>query len=56
MGNSERDLPDADECREQSDVGKIHFDSVTSIWYECVFDQRHNLVTWTALPPDDCPN
>jgi len=45
--------PDPDECRGPTDVGEIHHDEEQDIWYECVFDQRKAVYTWTILPPGD---
>lgn len=32
------------------DVGKLFHDEERDIWYECVFDQRQQVFTWTILP------
>lgn len=45
--------PDPDECRGPTDVGKMYHDEEQDIWYECVFDQRKAVYTWTILPPGD---
>lgn len=42
--------PKPDGCRGPSDVGKIHHDE-RDIWYECAFDERKRVYTWTILPP-----
>jgi len=46
-------LPSPAACRGEDDVGKLHRDDESGIWYECVFDERRDVYTWTALPPDD---
>lgn len=51
---SEQDQgPNPDECKEPEDLGKIFHDEEHDIWYECVFDQRNKVFTWTILPPED---
>jgi hypothetical protein len=50
---TEGSIPDPDECREPADVGKIYHDAAQDIWYECVFDRRKQVYTWTILPPGD---
>jgi len=43
--------PDPSECRSQADVGTIHHDEERDIWYECIFDPRRKVYTWTIEPP-----
>jgi hypothetical protein len=45
--------PSPDDCRGPEDVGKLFHDQERDIWYECVFDQRQQVFTWTILPPDE---
>ena len=45
--------PNPGECRSHADVGKIHHDEAEDIWYECVFDPRRRVYTWTIVPPVD---
>lgn len=33
--------------------GRLFHDQERDIWYECVFDQRKQVFTWTILPPGD---
>ena len=42
-----------DECRGPTDVGKMYHDEERDVWYECVFDQRKAVYTWTILPPGE---
>lgn len=43
--------PDPIECRGGADVGKIHHDEEQDFWYECMFDPRRQVYTWTIVPP-----
>jgi hypothetical protein len=45
--------PDPDDCKQPEDLGKIFHDEENDIWYECVFDRRKKVFTWTILPPED---
>jgi hypothetical protein len=47
--------PSPDECQGPEDVGKLFHDQERDIWYECIFDQRKQVFTWTILPPEDVP-
>jgi hypothetical protein len=53
LQRTERELaaPSASECQGPADVGKLHHDSDRDVWYECVFDARAQMYTWTILPP-----
>ncbi len=42
--------PDPDECRGPADVRKIHHDGEQHIWFECVFEPRRGVYTWTIVP------
>jgi hypothetical protein len=50
---SERAEPSADKCRGPEDLGQLFHDKESDIWYECVFDNRKRVYTWTILPPED---
>lgn len=45
--------PDPRDCQGPADIGNVHHDVEQDIWFECVFDKRMNLYTWTILPPAD---
>lgn len=45
--------PAKDECQGPADVGTIHHDEDQDIVYECVFDPRRRIYTWTIVPPVD---
>jgi len=45
--------PEPAECTHAGDLGKMHHDSLHEIWYECVYDTRRELYTWTILPPNE---
>jgi hypothetical protein len=45
--------PDPADCALATDVGRLHHDTESDIWYECAFDRRHEAFTWTILPPND---
>jgi hypothetical protein len=51
--NEEYGLPNPLGCQRESDLGNLHYDLSTGIWYECFFDGYHASFTWSALPPDD---
>lgn len=44
-------VPDPDACTATEHVGRLHHDGENDIWYECVFDARNKVFTWSALPP-----
>jgi hypothetical protein len=48
--------PSPAECRGPEDVGRLFHDEERDIWYECIFDQRKQVFTWTILPPEDVPS
>jgi hypothetical protein len=48
-------IPDPNECRGPSDVGKVHYNETDDIWYECVYDKRRDVVTWAIVPSTDSP-
>jgi hypothetical protein len=33
-------------------VGQLFHDKEADVWYECIFDTRKNVFTWTILPPE----
>jgi len=43
--------PDDLTCRDQHDLGRLHHDTSTDIWYECMFDKRAEIYTWSIVPP-----
>jgi len=45
--------PSPDQCQGPEDVGKLFHDEGADIWYECIFDKRKHVFTWTILPPED---
>ena len=45
--------PDPRQCTTNRDVGSLHHDTSSDIWYECMRDQRDGAVKWTILPPND---
>lgn len=45
--------PRPEECQEPEDVGKLFHGKERDVWYECVFDRRKQVFTWTILPPED---
>ena len=44
-------LPDPRHCANDEDIGKLHHDTESDIWYECCFDTRRSIYTWSVLPP-----
>lgn len=52
-GRMEGASSDPDGCRGPTDIGKIHHSEEQDIWYECVYDQRKGVYTWTTVPPSD---
>ena len=44
-------LPDPSQCASDEDLGKLHHDTQSDIWYECFLDTRRSVYTWAALPP-----
>ena len=47
------DLPRAEDCTGEGDLGRLHHDAHRDIWYECIFDSRRSMYTWSAIPPSD---
>lgn len=45
--------PDPDECSGPDDLHKTYFDEDLRIWYECMFDPRRQVFTWSALPTNE---
>jgi uncharacterized protein YfcZ (UPF0381/DUF406 family) len=45
--------PEASGCISAADVGRLHHNVDDNIWYECVFDKRRAVFTWTMLPPQE---
>jgi hypothetical protein len=43
--------PDPEDCAGPADVGQVYHDAESDIWYECVFEPRRGVYTWTILPP-----
>lgn len=43
--------PDPALCSKVGDVGQLFYDDETDVWYECVHDDRRDVVTWSILPP-----
>jgi hypothetical protein len=36
-----------------ADVGRIYYDELADIWYECVHDARREITTWAIVPPTE---
>ncbi|HZJ07014.1 MAG TPA: hypothetical protein VFD59_16285 [Nocardioidaceae bacterium] len=45
--------PHPSDCECAEDVGKLVYDTVGDVWYQCEFDERRQMVTWVILPPVD---
>ena len=45
--------PDPGGCTTIRDVGSMHHDTISDIWYECMLDPRDQTIEWTILPPND---
>lgn len=53
LSESDGPPPPPGQCKDATDVGRIHHDEIADIWYECAFDDRRRVYTWVILPPGD---
>ncbi len=45
--------PEPASCTSADDIGRLHHNETDDVWYECVFESRRRVYTWTMLPPAD---
>ncbi len=45
--------PPAEDCAQASEVGRVHFDEVNDIWYECMHDKRRDVISWVIVPSNE---
>jgi hypothetical protein len=45
--------PDPADCTGPEDLGRIHHDTASDIWYECFLDRRTGDYTWAIIPSPD---